>query len=315
MWLVNQQCLFSVIIAHATITTCSPHPERQHVRLLTMSVESRLRYCSFWAGVPSLANSVLISVFWMSQSTATEASTFASSSMTRMEEKNVEPVPPYCVSISMPMSCKRANLSNCSEKKEWHWLNSNGTYKWITYTLFKERFDHFLVHGRVFIHLRHKWSNALLCIFFHCQTKGRCSVFEEFLLCIRLSAAVPVSSIPAHLLPSSCSPPLSMSEGAGRWPPQLPGLKPRLGQVCWTGSSMQLGMSPMVERSVCRTESKAENCGNSYPGIWEYAQFEQKYLTTISATIPHKLYVNRLKVSLSASYKLLFCSLCSKANI
>ncbi|TNN83746.1 hypothetical protein EYF80_005922 [Liparis tanakae] len=39
----------------------------------------------------SLPNSVLISVFWMSQSTEMEASTFASSSMTRMEEKKEEP--------------------------------------------------------------------------------------------------------------------------------------------------------------------------------------------------------------------------------
>lgn len=42
--------------------------------------------------------------------------------------------------------------------------------KLITYTLFKERFDHFFVHGWIFIHLRHKRSNALLCIFLHCQT-------------------------------------------------------------------------------------------------------------------------------------------------
>lgn len=81
--------------------------QRDRVQL-TMSVDSRLRYFSFWAGVPSLLISVLISVFWMSQSTATDGSTLASSSMTRMEEKKEAPVPPYSGSISMPMSCEEA---------------------------------------------------------------------------------------------------------------------------------------------------------------------------------------------------------------
>lgn len=94
---------------------------------LTVSVHSRLRYCSFWAGVPRLVNSVLISVFWMSQSTATDGSTFASSSMTRMEEKNVEPVPPYCGSISMPMSYKKYKIrvNRCKRLKKYNIKISN----------------------------------------------------------------------------------------------------------------------------------------------------------------------------------------------
>ncbi|KAG7259388.1 hypothetical protein CRUP_032218 [Coryphaenoides rupestris] len=71
-----------------------------------MSVDSRLRYCSFCSGVPNLVSSVLMSVFWMSHSTATDASTFANSSITKMEEKNVEPVPPYSGAISIPISCE-----------------------------------------------------------------------------------------------------------------------------------------------------------------------------------------------------------------
>jgi hypothetical protein len=40
----------------------------------------------------------------MSQGTAIEGSTFASSSITRIELKNVELVPPYSASISTPIS-------------------------------------------------------------------------------------------------------------------------------------------------------------------------------------------------------------------
>ena len=66
----------------------------------------------------------------------------------------------------------------------------------------------------------------------------------------------------AHLLPSSCLPPLNTFEGEGRRTPQQPGLKTCLVQVCWTCSSSQLGcMHPMVDRSVCKTGSRTHNSG------------------------------------------------------
>ena len=57
---------------------------------------------------------MLTSVFCTSTSTATEASTRASSSTTRIDMKKVAPAPPYCSGISTPMipSSKQASISS-----------------------------------------------------------------------------------------------------------------------------------------------------------------------------------------------------------
>ena len=47
----------------------------------------------------------MMRVFCTSHSTLTEGSTLASSSIATMEEKKVEPAPPYLGSISIPISC------------------------------------------------------------------------------------------------------------------------------------------------------------------------------------------------------------------
>lgn len=80
--------------------------------------------------------------------------------------------------------------------------------------------------------------------------------------------------LPAHLLPSSCSPHPNMFEGGERRSPQLAGLKPHLGQVCWTCSSIQFGTHPMVGRSACKTENRADNSGKACLRVWVKAQFE-----------------------------------------
>ena len=56
----------------------------------------------------------MTSVFWTSTSTATEASTRASSSTTRIDMKKVAPAPPWRSGISIPMipSSKHASISS-----------------------------------------------------------------------------------------------------------------------------------------------------------------------------------------------------------
>lgn len=136
-------------------------------------------------------------------------------------------------------------------------------FKWITYALFKEGFDHFLVHGGIFIHLWHKRCNSLLCIFLHCQTtRQSVLVIEDCGMASSCpSSRAHVTRAPAHLPPSSCSPPLNTFEGEERRSSQLPGLRTCPEQVCWTGSSIQPDMSPMVERSVCRSERNGVSSG------------------------------------------------------
>lgn len=91
--------------------------------------------------------------------------------------------------------------------------------------------------------------------FFTVKQRDRCLVIEDCQMASSChSSRAHVTRAPAYLPPSSCSPPPSTFEGEERRSSQLPGLRTCLEQVCWTCSSIQPDMSPMVERSVCRSE-------------------------------------------------------------
>ena len=71
----------------------------------TILVANLGKYSCFCCSVPNLSIIVLIKVFWISQSTLTEASTLASSSITKIDEKKEASVPSYFVSTSIPINC------------------------------------------------------------------------------------------------------------------------------------------------------------------------------------------------------------------
>jgi hypothetical protein len=76
-----------------------------------VSEASIFRYRERWSSFPQRMMALFTSVFCTSTSTPVEASTCESSSTTSTALKKVEPAPPYCSGISMPMIPSSKKLS------------------------------------------------------------------------------------------------------------------------------------------------------------------------------------------------------------
>ena len=86
----------------------------QYMYIFTRSLASLGKYFSCSSTLAYRLKYSLTRVFWTSQTTLTEGSTRASSSMATMDAKNVDPAPPYLESTSIPISCAGLIVVNMS---------------------------------------------------------------------------------------------------------------------------------------------------------------------------------------------------------
>lgn len=111
----------------------------------TVDVANIGKYKFLCSSVPYCLIRRLFKVFWMSQGNAMAASTLASSSITKIELKNVEFEPPYSDSISIPINCKEAEVNK-------HSMHDISLITTFTNPIVKHRLKKILVHCTAFVH-------------------------------------------------------------------------------------------------------------------------------------------------------------------
>mmetsp|Transcript_17640 Transcript_17640/g.31654 ORF Transcript_17640/g.31654 Transcript_17640/m.31654 type:complete len:217 (+) Transcript_17640:570-1220(+) len=106
----------SVFVAVVFIAKASdPAPDSERQKEASVSVANLGRYRFLISSDPHSKNARFINVFWISTITAIAGSTFANSSIVRMESVKLIPTPPYSGGISIPINPSSKSLGRMDE--------------------------------------------------------------------------------------------------------------------------------------------------------------------------------------------------------